>query len=67
MIGALLCTTALFAQHRFKAVVKCAHHKEPLAGATVVFPVLNKMAVADSSCTVLLHKIPSSKYLVKRN
>jgi len=65
MIGALLCTTTLIAQHRFKAVVKCAHHKEPLAGATVVFPVLNKMAVADSSGTVIINNIPSGKYQLK--
>ena len=64
-IGVLLYTSVIFAQNSFKAVVKCAHHKEPLAGATVAIPSLNKMAVADSNGTVVINNIPSGKQLVK--
>ena len=64
-IGVLLCTSAIFAQNSFKAVIKCAHHKEPLSGATVSIPALNKMAVADSNGRVVITNIPAGKHMVK--
>ncbi len=65
-VALLLCMSALsFAQHNFKAVVKCAHHKEPLAGATVSVLKLNKTAVADSSGVAVINDIPEGKYTVR--
>ena len=64
-IGVLLYTSVICAQNSFKAVVKCAHHKEPLAGATVAISALNKIAVADSNGTVIINNIPSGKQLIK--
>ncbi len=65
IIGVLLCTSAVFAQNSFKAIIQCAHHKEPLSGATVAFPALNKIAIADSNGRVVINNIPSGKHLVK--
>ena len=64
-IGVLLYTSVICAQNSFKAVVKSAHHKEPLAGATVAISALNKIAIADSNGTVLINNIPSGKQMIK--
>ena len=64
-IGVLLYTSVICAQNSFKAVVKSAHHKEPLAGATVAISALNKIAIADSNGTVIINNIPSGKQLIK--
>jgi iron complex outermembrane receptor protein len=64
-MGVLLCASALFAQNSFKAVIKCAHHKEPLSGTTVSISSLNKTAIADSNGTVVINNIPTGKYLIK--
>ncbi|NOT52011.1 MAG: TonB-dependent receptor, partial [Chitinophagaceae bacterium] len=63
-----LCITALLsaaisnAQNTFKGVVKCAHHKEPLAGATITIEKLNKTVIADSTGAVIINNIPDGKY-----
>ena len=64
-IGVLLYASIVFAQNSFKAVIKCAHHKEPLSGATVTIAALNKIAIADSNGTVVINNIPSGKQLIK--
>ena len=64
-IGVFLYTSVIFAQNSFKAVIKCAHHKELLSGATVAITALNKIAVADSNGIVVINNIPSGKHLVK--
>ena len=64
-MAALLFTTVIYAQNSFKATIKCAHHKEPLAGATVTIDKLNKTAVADSTGTVVINNIPAGTYKVK--
>ncbi|HEX7845423.1 MAG TPA: TonB-dependent receptor, partial [Chitinophagaceae bacterium] len=62
----LLCATAIAsAQHSFKAVIKCGHHKEALPGATVSIPKLNKSVVADSNGVAIINDIPTGKYQVK--
>lgn len=53
------------AQHSFKAVIKCAHHKEPLPGATVSIPQLDQTAIADSNGLVTIHNIPAGKYRIR--
>ncbi len=65
VIVALCCAATSFAQNSFKAVIKCAHHKEKLSGATVTFPGLNKAAIADSTGTVVFYNIPSGTHKVK--
>lgn len=64
-IAALLFAVITNAQNTFKGVVKCAHHKEPLAGATVIIEKLNKTVVADSTGIVVISNIPDGKYIVK--
>ena len=60
-----MCTSAIFAQNSFKAIIKSDYLKEPLPGATVSIPSLNKFAIADSNGTVLIKNIPSGKQLIK--
>jgi len=52
------------AQNSFKTVIRCAHHKEPLPGATVSIPKLNKTVVADSTGTAMINDIPAGTYKV---
>jgi outer membrane receptor for ferrienterochelin and colicin len=61
----LLISAATSAQHSFKVQIKCAHHKEPLAGATISIGKLNKSAIADSNGIVVINDIPTGTYLVR--
>ena len=62
----LLCLAVVVqAQNNLKAIIKCAHHREPLVGATVVIPKLKKTAVADSNGVVTISDIPPGKYTIK--
>jgi outer membrane receptor for ferrienterochelin and colicins len=64
-IAALLLAAAINAQNTFKGVVKCGHHKEPLAGATIIIEKLNITVVADSTGKVVINNIPDGKYTIK--
>jgi outer membrane receptor for ferrienterochelin and colicins len=65
VVVALLCAVNSFGQNSFKAIIKCAHHKENLSGATVTFTSINKTAIADSIGVVVINNIPSGKHKVR--
>src|ERR1700752_1343850 len=64
-MAALLFAGIMHAQNSFRATIKCAHHKEPLSGATVTIEKLGRTAVADSTGTVVISNIPAGKFIVK--
>ncbi len=64
-IAALFFAAVMHAQNSFKATIKCAHHKEPLSGATVTIEKLNRTVVADSTGTVVINNIPAGKFIIK--
>jgi outer membrane receptor for ferrienterochelin and colicins len=49
--------TPLLAQETFKAIIRNAEHAEPIMGATVNFPALNKTAISDANGQVLINGI----------
>jgi outer membrane receptor for ferrienterochelin and colicins len=65
LIAALLCTTIAFAQNTFKGIVKDAHTKQPLPGATAHLQGTATGATADTTGTVTLYGIPDGIQIIK--
>ncbi|HWR32823.1 MAG TPA: TonB-dependent receptor [Chitinophagaceae bacterium] len=64
-IAAFLFAVIMHAQNNFKVIIKCAHHKEPLPGATVTIEKLNRTVVSDSAGTAVIDNIPAGKFSIK--
>jgi outer membrane receptor for ferrienterochelin and colicins len=64
LLTVMLFTVATYAQHTFKAVIKDAATKLPLAGTSVKLAQLSLSAVADSSGNVILSNLPAGKYII---
>ncbi|RYZ19858.1 MAG: carboxypeptidase-like regulatory domain-containing protein, partial [Chitinophagaceae bacterium] len=64
LLAVLFCTTAAYAQHTFKAIVKDAKTNAPLAGATVKIPQLSRSTVSDSTGNVILANLPTGKHII---
>lgn len=60
----LLCCVALCAQaqHTFTIVIKSAHEKTPLAGATITWKEQNKAAFADTNGVAVVTGIPDGSH-----
>lgn len=66
-----LCTVLLmaclstFAQHTLTIAVRGGEENEPLAGATVALPALQRSAAADSSGLAVFENLPAGPYTVR--
>lgn len=61
----LIATTGIYAQHTIRLSIKNSQEKQPLAGATVTIPTLNKTTVADSLGIATFANIAAGTYTVK--
>ncbi|HEY1114935.1 MAG TPA: TonB-dependent receptor [Chitinophagaceae bacterium] len=60
----LVSCLSIFAQHTLSIVVRSEEGKEPLAGATVTLPALQRSSAADSSGLALFDNLPAGTYTV---
>lgn len=60
----LMACLSTYAQHTLTIVVKSAEEKEPLAGATLTLPALQRTTAADSSGVAVFENLPAGTYTV---